>query len=102
MSLDFDHEAERRILRWDSAEVYERLADISTKPDPGNDNWRCLGSDFVIGGEDLDFVPDAYFYFLDGDFLVWGAYWIDRFDRDNAAIAWIDRIRAPFPLPFHF
>ena len=103
MSVDFEDEPERRILGWESEAVFDRLADISANPEPSDDDdWRCKASSFAVGGEDLDFVPDAYFYFVDGLFLVWGAYWIDRTDESNAIIAWIDRIPEPISRPGDF
>ncbi len=102
MSMDFEPGADDKIVAWDSAEVYSRLADISERPEPGDDDWRCLGNRFVVGIEDLDFLPDVYFFFLDGHYLVWGAYWIDRFDPRNCILASIERIPQPFPLPLDF
>jgi len=51
---------------------------------------------------DKEWLPDAYFYFESGDYLVWGAYWIGPVDLNVATLAEIDRIKAPVAKPEGF
>lgn len=44
--------------------------------------------------------PNVAFTFIDGEYYVWGGYWIQHLDPNESVLTWIDRLRAPIPLPW--
>jgi hypothetical protein len=65
--------------------------------DPQPSGWKYERQ--IFDAADSDWIPTNYFAFIDGEYLVWGAYWVGPVDPQKAELWWIDRIREPMKRP---
>jgi hypothetical protein len=86
------------IDEWGSDVVNARLAAIADDPQPSGWTFERGACDPA----DSDWIPTAFFAFVDGDYLVWGGYWIGPVDPQRAELWWIDRILQPIARPSWF